>query len=101
MITLQLDLLKPSVVRPFMRCDFCNEVITDAAGALFVWEDEDVEKPDVGPVSGMFACERCDEEEECGTYTKPLDQYLVWLLESVNLTGQAFAKAKARAGLNP
>lgn len=39
---------------PLAQCDVCSEIITDATGALVVWE---------GPENtrSMFLCEQCDD----------------------------------------
>jgi hypothetical protein len=81
--------------RPKIQCDECGGVIADPSGGVAAWDSQSAKPGTV--VKPTFACPDCKTKRgDAGPNSVPLDHFMLYLMNNMNLTPGALEEAGRR-----
>jgi hypothetical protein len=81
--------------RPKIQCDECGKVIENSAGWVAAWDSQSAKPGTV--VKPSFECRHCNTKRGgAGPNSVPLDHFMLYLLNNMNLTPGALEEAGRR-----
>jgi hypothetical protein len=83
-------------ISPLFRCDVCGELISDAQGALLVWDLDQYKQEFIAP---RVVCKGACDQKPQSFFSMELDTALVWLLNGSGMTPEKLAIATRNAHL--
>ena len=80
--------------QPKIRCDGCDVVIENPAGSIATWDSQSAKPGTV--VEPSFYCEHCKSKAGAPSNSVPLDHFMLYLLNNMQLTPGVLEEAGRR-----